>query len=114
MSETISAQPRPAVRRIFICTNGNCTSAQNAQEIFALLRSQIQAHNLDDFDAPYRVKVTTTGCLDVCREGPILMIQPESVRYCRVNPQAAQEIFLQHILAGQVVQQYTCPPDSKP
>ncbi len=113
MSEPLPAQPQPAVRRVFICTNGNCTNPQNAQEIFELLRTQIQAHSLDDFGAPYRVKVTTCGCLDVCRDGPILMIQPDSVRYCRVDAQAAQEIFSQHILSGHVVQRYTCPPDQK-
>ena len=94
---------RPAVRKVYICRNGDCIASDEALEIYEQLQEWIAANHLDDFDVPYRVKCFLTGCLDICEDGPILTIQPDQVSYHKVNGENLATICKQHLLHNQVI-----------
>lgn len=104
MSEPIAQGP--ILRKVFICNNGKCTSAQDAQVIYETLTEMIHERGMDKFDAPVRVKCLLTGCLDICKNGPVMVVHPGAVFYQHVDLPALQCIFEQHLLHGVVVDEY--------
>ena len=97
--------PRPAVRKVFICTNGDCAERDTALGLFYRLQALVHENNLDSFDAPYRIKVSQCGCLDICEKGPVLVIQPDQVVYWQVDEIALEKIFTQHLLKDTLVRE---------
>lgn len=47
--------------------------------------------------------VTASGCLGQCGNGPMVLVLPEMVWYCRVSPQEIPPLVEQHLLGGQRV-----------
>lgn len=94
------------VRKVFVCYNGKCASAEAAAEIFEALTAKIREQGLDGYDAPLRIKCLISGCLDVCENGPVMVIHPGATYYQRVDAQALDKIFEQHLLSGEVVSEY--------
>jgi (2Fe-2S) ferredoxin len=97
---------KPSIRRVFICSNGNCTATKDAYLIFNRLEELIQLHGLSGLENPYRVKCAISGCLDVCQNGPIIRILPDRVTYHKVSITALEHIFNEHILSNNVVMEY--------
>jgi len=93
-------------RKIFICSNGSCIDSSVSRDIYAQLTSLIQEHGLDSFDAPRQVKCALSGCLDRCINGPVMVVHPDGIWYERVTPQVLAQIFNQHILHNQPVEEY--------
>ncbi|WP_448335150.1 (2Fe-2S) ferredoxin domain-containing protein [Bellilinea sp.] len=99
------------VRRVYICGNGKCTDRPAAQRVFEHLLSLIQAYHLDDFDAPARVKCQLAGCLDVCKNGATMVIQPDGIYYWNIDEKSAERIFFQHLLNNQPVEELIYRPN---
>ncbi len=100
---TLNSNPTQIVRKVFICTNGKCASSGTAHEIYEKLMAMIHERGLDEYDAPLRVKCLVSGCLDVCENGPVMVVHPGATYYQRVDPKALQRIFDQHLLHGEIV-----------
>lgn len=100
-----SPPPSSVIHKVFICNNGKCASSQQAQEIFDALREMIHNAGLDQYDAPIRVKCMLSGCLDICKNGPVMVIHPGAVYYQQVDRSALQRIFNQHLLQGEIVEE---------
>lgn len=69
------------------------------QRVDALIRE----YGLDRFDAPFRVKAASCGCLDVCENGPVMRVLPDRITYFRLSEADVERVFCEHILAGVVV-----------
>lgn len=67
---------------------------------------RIRARGLDQFDAPIRIKCLLSGCLDVCENGPVMVVHPGAVYYQNVDEQALWAIFEQHLIRGEIVDKY--------
>ncbi|MBD2293657.1 (2Fe-2S) ferredoxin domain-containing protein [Anabaena sphaerica FACHB-251] len=50
------------------------------------------------------VTVTASGCLGQCGNGPMVLVLPDMVWYCRVLPQEVPLLVEKHLLGGQRVQ----------
>jgi NADP-reducing hydrogenase subunit HndC len=100
---TVNSNPNQVVRKVFICTNGKCASSGTAHGIYEELMALIHERGLDDYDAPLRVKCLISGCLDVCENGPVMVVHPGATYYQRVDHNALQRIFDQHLLHGEIV-----------
>lgn len=96
----------PTLRKVFICNNGKCAEPQEAHAIHAALTEMIQARGMDQFDAPVRVKCLLSGCLDVCKNGPVMIVHPGAVIYQHVDLAALRQIFEQHLIHGEVVEEF--------
>lgn len=102
---TFTPSPSSVVRKVFICNNGNCVASQQAQEIYDTLLEMIHGAGLDQYAAPIQVKCVLSGCLDVCKNGPVMVIHPGAVVYQQVDRSALQRIFIQHLLRGEIVEE---------
>lgn len=51
------------------------------------------------------VRVNRAGCLEVCMEGPILVVHPDGVWYCHLNEAAIDRIVDEHFGQGRVVEE---------
>lgn len=64
--------------------------------------SDIIASNLKEFITQKgfedKVQVVTTGCFNICENGPVLNILPENTFYTSVKPEDVEEIINEHIL----------------
>jgi len=55
--------------------------------------------------------LTTTGCMGPCSTGPIVVIYPEGVWYCKVKPEDVDEILDSHIVGGKKVDRLEIPDE---
>jgi len=82
---------------------GTCGIAAGAREIMSALLDELSSRGLSD------VSVTQTGCRGLCDREPMVEVvvpgQP-GVSYCRLTPQAMRRIVADHLVNGQVVNEY--------
>lgn len=100
------------IRKVFICRDGDCTASENAVEIFEALQVLVRDGGHDQFDSPVRIKCMLTGCLDKCKNGPLMVVHPGAVTYQKVDLGALTRIFNQHLLKNEVVQDLLYDADS--
>jgi (2Fe-2S) ferredoxin len=53
---------------------------------------------------PGGVRVNTSGCLDRCEEGPVVVVYPDAVWYTYVDNEDLDEIVDEHLVNGRVVE----------
>jgi len=51
-----------------------------------------------------KVRINQAGCLDRCKEGPVIVIYPEEVWYTYVDKDDIDEIIDEHLVHGRVVE----------
>ena len=81
---------------IFVCENekeGACCGAAGSR-IREELKKSIKAMGLDR-----KIRVSRTGCLDVCSEGPNVLVMPEALWFKKVSSSDIGEI-LQTVTQG--------------
>jgi len=86
---------------------GLCSIAAGAADTLEALQELIKSENLSTMD------VSITGCRGLCAEEPLLEVCVEDhakVLYGRVTPPVARRIVNEHILAGNIVQEYVVQP----
>lgn len=52
------------------------------------------------------VAVTTTACLNVCSQGPVMVIQPDNLWYGQVNGEDEIDEILDALEEGEVAEKY--------
>ncbi|MBL4692368.1 MAG: (2Fe-2S) ferredoxin domain-containing protein [Magnetovibrio sp.] len=57
-----------------------------------------------------KVRVNTSGCLDRCELGPVIVIYPEGVWYGVKTIEDMEEVLQQHILKGKRVERLLLEP----
>lgn len=82
---------------VLICTGTGCVSS-GASKIQTVLAEELEKHNLQD-----EIKVVETGCHGFCEKGPIMIVYPEGVFYCRIEPEDIGQIVEEHLLKGRIV-----------
>jgi len=81
-----------------------CGISAGAKPIFQALNDEIKTRNLKN------VKVIQTGCIGVCRFEPIIEIYDagkEKVTYIEMTPEKARKVISEHIVNGNVIDDYT-------
>mgnify|MGYP003576914510 CR=1 FL=1 len=53
---------------------------------------------------PGKIRVNQAGCLDRCKEGPVMEIYPDAVWYTYVDRDDIDEIIDEHLVHGRIVQ----------
>lgn len=97
-----AAQP-VVIRKVFICQNGDCAEKVHARALYERLLEMRAAAGLDDPDASGYFKCNLSGCLNVCRDGPVLVIQPDQILYRCPTENDLDRIFVDHLLGGRPV-----------
>ncbi len=93
-------------RHVFFCCNQRaagevCCNNHGAQEMRDYAKAKVKALGLSGAG---KVRVNNAGCLDRCKEGPVLVIYPEAVWYTYVDREDVDEIVDEHLVHGRVVE----------
>ncbi len=102
MNNEFQAEPN-RIRKVFICQNGDCAEKERSRELYAKLLDLRASHQLDDPAMPHHFKCNLTGCLNVCKDGPIMVIQPDQILYRCPTDDDLLRIFQNHLLLDQPV-----------
>lgn len=91
---------------VFFCTNQRengtaCCGDHEAQALRDYAKDQVKKLKLT---RARKCRINSAGCLDRCNEGPIIVVYPEGVWYTYANKADIDEIILQHLQNGRVVE----------
>lgn len=81
---------------LLVCENereaGSCCGKKDSGVFREALKKNITELGLSD-----RIRVSRTGCLDVCDEGPNILLMPDNIWFKRVELQDLPEIIRQAV-----------------
>ncbi len=83
---------------VLVCGGTGCNSA-GAQAVLEAFEKQVEAKGLSG-----EVGVVQTGCHGFCEHGPLVIVYPEGVFYCKVAVEDVAEIVEEHLFKGRVVE----------
>lgn len=82
---------------------GTCGIAAGARKLMSVVLQEIEERKIKD------VMVTTSGCAGLCSREPMATVEilgKTPVKYCDLNEERMKEIFVHHILNGEIVETY--------
>jgi NADP-reducing hydrogenase subunit HndB len=82
---------------------GTCGIAAGARKLMSAVLQEIEERKIKE------VMVTTSGCAGLCSREPMATIEilgKTPVKYCDLNEEKIKEIFLRHVLNGEIVEAY--------
>lgn len=85
---------------VLVCGGGGCQSS-GCKDIQQKLINNIKAKGLED-----EIKVVATGCMGPCSLGPMMIIYPEGVLYCKLKPENVDIIVEKHLYEGTYVERF--------
>lgn len=83
--------------RIFICIGGRCAPYDEADRLQRRLQAWCDAGSATP------VACIRSGCLRICEEGPLLVVDPGDYMYSHVNLATAKRIVTEHIEGGKTI-----------
>jgi (2Fe-2S) ferredoxin len=90
---------------VFFCVNQRqhgeqCCNDAGAQELRDYAKKRIKELGLN---GPGKARVNNAGCMDRCKEGPVIAVYPEGVWYSYVDKDDIDEIINEHLVNDRVV-----------
>lgn len=111
--ELAASEMKPFYRaHVFVCTNERpkdhprgCCLDKNSVKLRDYMKSRAKELGLAD------TRINTSGCLDRCELGPVMVIYPEGIWYRPTNKADIDEILTEHLQKGQLVERLMLAPD---
>ncbi len=79
-------------KNVLVCQGKTCSLSDSAQVLIAF-----------QVNSPTDIRVTGSGCLGQCGNGPMVLILPEEIWYSEVSYDAVSVIVEQHLRSGKPV-----------
>lgn len=88
----------PYQRQLFVCTYGAWCKIEGSDEVRAELKGLVHEAGLQG-----EVRVTKSGCFGQCGNGPMAVMWPENVWYCKLTKEDVPEL-MEHVRGGAVLE----------
>lgn len=85
-------------KHLMICGATGCLSSGSQQVEKALLEE------LERFGLKDKYRLIMGGCPGFCEVGPIIVVYPDEVFYCRLKPKDMAELVEKHLIGGEIVE----------
>ncbi len=85
-------------KHIMICGATGCLSS-GSQSVEQALIEELEKNGIKE-----KYRLVMGGCPGFCEVGPIIVIYPDQVFYCRLKPKHMAQIVEQHLIKGEVVE----------
>jgi len=97
-------------KHLMLCGATGCLSS-GAGKIVEALREELSNRGIEE-----KYRVVMSGCPGFCEVGPILVVYPDEVFYCRLQPDDIPKIVEQHLIGGEIYEKrlYTGPDVEAP
>jgi NADH-quinone oxidoreductase subunit F len=82
---------------VLVCTGTGCSSS-GSRPIIEDLKKELASQGLSE-----EVRVVKTGCFGFCKLGPIMVVHPEAVFYCRVSSGDVPDLVKSHFKEGKIL-----------
>lgn len=91
---------------VFFCTNQRndgrpCCQSLGATELRNYAKQRIKDLGLS---GQGEIRINTSGCLDRCGEGPVIVVYPDETWYTYVDKEDIDEIIDEHLINGRPVE----------
>jgi (2Fe-2S) ferredoxin len=91
---------------VFFCVNQRangeaCCNDHDAEGVRNYAKQRIKELGLI---GRRKVRINSAGCLDRCKEGPVIVVYPEEIWYTYVDKSDIDEIIEEHIMNGRIVE----------
>ena len=96
-----------SARHIFLCsdqTKPKCCNLEQGLVSWEHLKKRVKELQIQNPE--HLIMRTKANCLQHCRDGPIALVYPDGVWYKHCSPEALDEILLEHIINGRIVDKY--------
>ena len=96
-------------KTVTLCAGTGCC-ASGCLSVLEALRAYLDKNNLTE-----KINVKSTGCHGFCEQGPLMVIEPGNIFYCRLKPEDVPEIVSRTLQQDNVVERllYTDPVSGK-
>ena len=95
---SLAADRARASATVIVCGGPGC-QASGCREVAEALREELSSQDLTD-----TVRLRVTGCHGFCEQGPLVIIEPQSILYCQVEPGDVGEIVSATVRDGTVIE----------
>lgn len=82
----------PFIAHVFVCTNDRGGERKSCADGNSQLVKEQLKKAVDGKGWKGKVRVSTSGCMGVCGEGPNVMIYPQKIWFSGVSPDDVEEI----------------------
>ncbi|MCU0416942.1 MAG: (2Fe-2S) ferredoxin domain-containing protein [Cytophagaceae bacterium] len=97
------------VKHVFICTNQKPEGKKCCGEAHGMALVEAFKKEIKDRGLHIDIRAQRAGCLDVCGQGPALVVYPEGIFYGNVQLSDVVEIVEQHLIHNQPVTRLKLP-----